>query len=936
MRTPIKMTIAAWLLTGAVALAGAPAVDRVGLTRLADEPVPGQASCILGRELLRQATLIAARRELGLQVADEVLGEPATGPGVVTLRPDIRFADPPRPTSYGLTKDGGRQLMLLTLDGDTWMNWPQDAFPIAEKLSRTALVNALKKAGFTGTADKVDPAGAVDPAAAKALDRLELLSQLAAVRALDRQVAADGESPRRLAALARGYANAWQLSYYLWGAEGKDLAARALLYGQRAVVKFPGDDDALDGRGYAEALVGLPKLALADFDAAKAKRAATGGATTGWAELAADLARYDAGELVRVAGAEPRRAAWAGFFGFLTVEHMPGNAAPIQMAQLALKSRPDCVRLISAINDRSGPGLANWSSEAGFTAFSQTLSTADALPGLPADAAKAVAAFRASGLGVPQRLAAVAALHTAGDADDAEPSWHAVARTAEDATFVTAAQRVYHVAHGWGQDPADLVASVKPLLGKHRYWPFLAALADYKRDPAAFDTALDAVRIDDPSYSMRKFMPLWKPLSAGKTVMTENAFAETNDGTTSDMEAMAQPMLAGTSANRMDGDLGKLVVDRLTPVAPDSPVLHAAQIASDWPAAEPHVKQWLDDTGDHPTITLAVAEHYRRAKDPAKAMAYYERYLALSPDPAVYRTMAGMYRDAGDDAKWLATVDRCLEGESPGLENPRLAWETAQYLMQHGRPQDALKYAKQAAASGSAWGMEGLAAVDERLGDFDGAEKLAIQSGQAYDHPTTWAEFCVRTGHGDKDKAIAHAVAGTANVTDASGREPQSLRVNVELFEGDTAAAEKHAAAMLDRFGDQWAGLIVWTIALDRHDAAASSAALQRAAHPTKQFLWPDGVPRFTLARCARELAEADAGHAKAFVPTLPGPGEEDHDEPNVCYFGGRYCESVNDPDGAARLYYRAMASTEAKVARSLAAVRLRAMGKDPFDPPKP
>ncbi len=54
----------------------------------------------------------------------------------------------------------------------------------------------------------------------------------------------------------------------------------------------------------------------------------------------------------------------------------------------------------------------------------------------------------------------------------------------------------------------------------------------------------------------------------------------------------------------------------------------------------------------------------------------------------------------------------------------------------------------------------------------------------------------------------------------------------------------------------------------------------------------------------------------------------------NVCYFGGRYCESVGDAAGAERLYDRAMTSTDASTARALAAVRLRAMGRDPYAPP--
>ena len=71
------------------------------------------------------------------------------------------------------------------------------------------------------------------------LASLEFLEVLLAVRDLHRAIRADGESPARLGALARGYALLGVLSEYEWHPAHRALKARALLYAQRLVARDP-------------------------------------------------------------------------------------------------------------------------------------------------------------------------------------------------------------------------------------------------------------------------------------------------------------------------------------------------------------------------------------------------------------------------------------------------------------------------------------------------------------------------------------------------------------------------------------------------------------------------------------------------------------------------------------------------------------------------
>ena len=920
MRLIVRWIVIVSVFTTAIASAQ----TRLGLARRKTAPRTDSHHPILSRELLRQATLIAARRELSVGVSDEVLGEPIKGPNTFTLVPDVAFNGwgGSNPVVFSLTEaDAQEPLFAQGLDGRVWQLRPQEAFVEAEAMSRTTLVDALKIAGLHGSPVHADPDGKLDPAAA-ALERMELYSQLAALRLIDAQVQSAGESPARLSALARGYANAWQLSFYLWGAEPKAFAARALLYGQRAVMKFPDSAEAVAARGYAEALVGLPQLALADFDAAAGGWGDAG--APAWVKLATALAQYDATALVKMADDDAALASTARFFAFLAVEHMPGKVAPIRFAQLALNAMPTSVRLTTAINDRSGPGLANWSSAAGFGAVTTSLTEADRLPGLPADAAKTIRAFANASRDVRARNAAMAALRAAGDTDTAEPSWHAIAYTFDDTTFVTIAQRVQHEAMDQGFEPTDTIDAMRPLVEQHRNVALLDAFKSYDNDFAAFKRKMTTVRITDTCWSITNHRTAWSGIKSSYDFMFGDAFVRNEDKTAFDVGCRALSIIQDKP---LRPKAAGYIVEDLALIAPNAPLYMAALIKSDWPAAEPQVKQWLDATGNHPAVTLALAEHYDEAHDSVHAGPMYEVFLAVSPDTAVYRRLAEHYRDAGNQTQWLKTVDECLKHDSPGLENAGLAGDTADALVERGRVAEALPYAEVAADTGAQWGLICAADVHERLGQLKEAFDLQLQAARRYDSWEDAAAFCVRTGHGDR-KAVAAAWKKDIQENTVNNREALVNRVAFALLTDDPLAAEKTAIESLDTYGDQWAGLVAWTIALDRKDADAAKAMLGRTAQPPKRFKtdvgeFQDGRPG--LESFVTQLkAAADSG-AMAFEPNVP----DDRDEPNYAFFTGRYLESVGSTEAAIVAYRRAMASDVKKTARTLAAIRLRAMGQE-------
>ena len=78
----------------------------------------------------------------------------------------------------------------------------------------------------------------------------------------------DSQSPERLGALVRGYANLGLLTEFHWHPAHKALAARSLVYVQRMVFSDKQPARALWHRAYAFALAGLHQQALDDLQAA--------------------------------------------------------------------------------------------------------------------------------------------------------------------------------------------------------------------------------------------------------------------------------------------------------------------------------------------------------------------------------------------------------------------------------------------------------------------------------------------------------------------------------------------------------------------------------------------------------------------------------------------------------------------------------------------
>jgi hypothetical protein len=210
---------------------------------------------LIAEELFRQAVLIAARDEMGMQTRDAGLreweGKAPSGNAIA-----MEFSGSEARLEYA--HQGKKDVRWRHDYGNDWPKYDLvKATEMIEKLTRGELVDALRKDGWSGSGhvEKADAPAPED--AEKRLMEMEELSQFAVLRETSAAVEEDGESLPRLGVVVRAYANLGQLTRYHWSREYAVYTARSLLYAQRMVVKYPGSAEALWDRAYALAMAGL-------------------------------------------------------------------------------------------------------------------------------------------------------------------------------------------------------------------------------------------------------------------------------------------------------------------------------------------------------------------------------------------------------------------------------------------------------------------------------------------------------------------------------------------------------------------------------------------------------------------------------------------------------------------------------------------------------
>lgn len=771
---------------------------------------------MLTRELMRQSLLIAARDELGLSTRDRTLRETfAVAKPQSTFRPALELqgaVDVSRafrltlfrhhsdstkresavksPSSSAAAVGQGGDCEIV-FDERVAFDSPSSAPPKGaappvrptrsfgdfpelsaevERLSRTVYVQALKKAGYSGQRNTWKPDATLASDLATDVDEFDLIRLWSAIRRLHGLLRSSGESPVRLAALSRAYANLGSVTEVFWSPAHKAFKARALLYAERLLSKSNAHSEALRVRAYARMLAGLHAAALNDLSAADEleKRAPqkSSGIATPWNAAVRAAAEFDRGTLLKLAevledpSAKPSEQSLANLAEYFLVVNTADNDVPLvrqAVAMLRLKRRPNCLRTIELLASLENVSSNRIAVEQYITELPKGLynhiAALDTLPSMissvlqtrPEDDAPehAELEFRAD---------LIAGLKAAGRADEDadEFSWAILGQLLEEMTFLHAQRRLQLEFRILAVPTDDSLAVLRPVVRHH---PWAWYLQSYSRQPQALG---DAWRIGRDRFDMTELdLPVGFEVLRVPQMLQDKSFmnATSLPLTRHQDDTHHDVVVCGRQYNRRSEQI--LLLQQ---ISPHSPVLAADLIRADWLQMAPDQRaRALADAERHkdePMVLVAAAEWLLAHGHEADAITVMRRQQEIFPDFDTTFRLAALFQKQGNTEQWLKTLEESLGLPSPGLQPYRVREMLARHYMALKEFDKALPYAEAAAECYSQWGLLVFADCHEALQHWDAASELHAAIAERYpDSRPLWFWFCARTGHADFETA---------------------------------------------------------------------------------------------------------------------------------------------------------------------------------------
>lgn len=780
------------------------------------------------RELVRQALLIAARDELGAATRDEVIGDPATAAGKdggssvelgSIIRENrshevVRRVDPRKIEtifSHETPTAPGRHLDWIKL------------IAAAEELSRKSFPGVLKGMGLDGKPNAVKDAAGLPARVEERLEALGFLEALLAVRDVHRAIRADGESPARLGALARGYALLGVLSEHEWHPAHRAYKARALLYAQRMVARDPDHPRGLWHRAFALTLVGRHGDAVEDLKAAREKAARKNGIEVpDWVEVIDAAARFDAGRLGRPQG---RHARLTTFLRMMALAYPRSKAVGVNAARAMVVQQPHCFLAHDLMSSYHGVSTLHLTTMLGPQALEHFLTVG--LPesdGLPRGLKDALAEQ-------PGLVRAVELLEKAGaaDRDAGEPSWAALGHMIRETRFVQVFRRVHFMRVMWSVPVDQYWNEVLLDVADHRYRPYLENLALPTRESAdafaRFAEKLDLTEIEPSETEMNR--ALWNLESQRAKAAWAMAVAHADE----------TAELAAVVADAQDANMPGAARDLLA-LSPYHVYARATLVAHDWENAKDKFADWQKESGDWPVFLAAMGLHYTGTREFDAARRALEGYIQLSPDAWAYEQLAANFKAEGKDDRWKETLDAFLTNvEDLGLDHARIRVQLAEHFMALKQWEKARPYAEAAGETWAEWAINCAARCAEGEKDWGRAETWYSRVTERYTNNwAVWYFFCKRTGQGNLDAAresVDRYIAANANNTNING---ELFFAYFYWLDGRTDKAKEIFLRAYRQTGSVSPAVAMAMILDDAKDAAGRNELIDHVARHKDQF----------------------------------------------------------------------------------------------------
>lgn len=889
---------------------------------------------ILLRELFRQALLIAARDELGLQTRDMTLREsPAFGADAANSAP-VAY----RPLDLDVVVKIGQAVRLELRRGpgpDGPVAWAH-AYPLtakdevdytevvrlAERLARQDFVEALQAAGVRGTRPPRNADAVLSATVAQQLDDLSPLTQFVALRAAHAGLRHDGESSALCGVLVRGYANLSLSTAMLWNTGYKAYGARALLYAERMVAADPQSPAALWHRAYARALVGLHAAALEDLAQAEDLARASAIQAPRWVMLISLYCRYDAHTLAGEGVLGQSTSHLADLLAGVAGAQCLGQRAYARLARDIVTRNAECYRVLDDFLERSGVSDANWVTQRGPLTLTTRLPwRMRRMPELPESVQATLPpparapSLLAKLLGIKQRGPKMVAesylenlpgiwdaLRAAGapDQDEGEPSWAALGSQLEDLTFLHVQRRAHFIAHTWGLPADSFIESAEPLIASHPYaLAVLGSKTRYKDGGAALAELWRDLLVTDADFPLRPMLRPMRQLPKGEVRDRGQAAWDRMFWHTDAIAADLEHTCTGSKQR------APAAARRLLTISPHAPGAIVALITYDWKDAADQASGWEREYQRCAPLLEALARQYLQLKRVDDARRMLRVRCDLSMDYWAWTTLAYLYREDGDVGRWKEMLETYLgQYEEENLEHAHIRDELARYYMSQGDYAAALPYAEVAAESGAAWAMNGAAFANEGLRRWKAAEQWYRSVSERYpDNTLEWLLFCVRTGQGQRRAAEELATKWARHLADDAPEIPLGEAAVLHMLRNQDVDARRLLERNFERTGSPLYGHFLATLKAGTGQSGQSEQWFAQIIERTAKSKLKGDAVRPELVELAKIFQRGEAAGALRPVDLQDITALLDSAAPKrrsgVLYFTARFLERHGDAEQA-------------------------------------
>jgi tetratricopeptide (TPR) repeat protein len=878
------------------------------------------------RELPRQALIIAAARDLGIIPID------------ATLEPDAKPAAGAVPIDLAVRYYRDEQYVMLAISDDkaeldryhapapvrdTIIHGEYDL--LARKIDQIAgrlwIPKLATRLQIQPKSIPWNPAAPAPQGIDQRLGRIDVHHSFLAVRLCHADIAASGESPARLAALSRAYANLGESTRHLINAQSTAFFARSLDYARRLRRLAPDDPVSHYTLAYVQTLFG--QHAKAGESLARGDQLQGNVANPSWVNLLRELLAYRTDALAAVQGPD---AALGSYFAWLTVEHSHLPTLNVHFIRQALRHNPGSARLLDSLTANTGVSVRHTSTIQALRQFNAALAQlADekTTPPPVRDALRRIAPEDPSAVAVAAALDALSAA-------PAEPGqllpWSTYAAIRRDELFLASVRRLIFLRFGLGVDASDTAAALWPALKNHRYATYIETF-DQERSVAKPDVMqrLEAMAWKDAALNAAFLEPYLARIGAQETgsnlaIPIRWQIEQTAYGAAHAWSLDPKnPMFGITSVREIDQLFARH--------APNHPLAVAVELQRKWEDVEPRLPE-IEKQAGNPVIAYALGKAYAANHRPADARRTLEKVAAVFPDRNVYEELAGLAKADGDLDAWIEIWERYIaQSEDLGLDHSTVRVEIANELVRKKQYERALKHAQAAATSGSGNSMITYAHVLTCLKRYDNAELIMRSLLQRYGSAGAYYRWCRTTGRGDLNRALA----AFKEWKPGNGVTQKSWFADygaMHYIEGELAEAVQLWEQTDDGSLD-WFHMLLATLGrIEQNRWADAKPRLE------KMFKLAAQDPRGIVYRAAMEqivkcIDDPTAVPDRAVARINIHP-DADAARGNVAYVLGRVCELRGNLDEAKWWYVTAIeAPGHDFVGRPFAAMALRRLGDE-------